>query len=89
MTKHTLSVAQRRKLLYTFRKQCGITQANIGKHCNLSQAMLCQFENGNENLSAEAWISVLTWMSKIITRRLAEIEKTKKMVAKLGARGMT
>lgn len=85
-------LGQRRKLLRAFRKQYGITLTDLGKLAGLSNPMLSQFENGNRDLSAEAWTRVLKAMSDLITedntKRLAEIGKAKETAAKLGAPGL-
>jgi transcriptional regulator with XRE-family HTH domain len=85
-------LSKRRKLLRTFRKQYGITLDELGDLTDLSKSMLSLFENGERDLSLEAWARVLAAMSKLITeddaRRLAEIEKAKQTAEKLGAPGI-
>lgn len=61
----TVPLGQRRKMLRTFRKQYGVTLVEFGQLCNISNPMLSQFENGDRNLSAEAWTRVATAMQEI------------------------
>jgi transcriptional regulator with XRE-family HTH domain len=85
----TIPLSKRRTLLRRFRKQYGITLDELGDLTDLSKSMLSLFENGERDLSPEAWTRVLTTMSNLITednaKRLAEIDKVKETAAKLGA----
>lgn len=85
-------LSKRRKLLRTFRKQYGITLDELGDLTDLSKSMLSLFDNGERDLSSEAWTRVLTAMSNLIAddnaKRLAEIAKAKETATKLGAFGV-
>src|SRR6185437_8861500 len=87
----TVPLHKRRKLLRAFRKQYGITLAELGKVAGVSQPMLSQFERDDRDLSAQAWTRVLGAMARLLTeanaKRAAEIAKAGQTAAKLGATG--
>jgi|HubBroStandDraft_6_1064221.scaffolds.fasta_scaffold624439_2 transcriptional regulator with XRE-family HTH domain len=81
---------ERRKLLRLFRKQNRMSLSALGELAGLSQPMLSQFENGDRDLSEEAWTRVLDAMEKFLLRAnanyKAEIAQAQETAAKLGAR---
>jgi transcriptional regulator with XRE-family HTH domain len=83
---------ERRKLLRLFRKQNRMSLSALGKLAGLSQPMLSQFENGDRDLSEEAWARVLDSMEKFLLTAnenyKAEITKAKETAVKLGVSGL-
>src|SRR5580704_2046878 len=81
---------ERRKLLRLFRKQNRMSLSALGELAGLSQPLLSQFENGDRDLSEEAWTRVLDAMEKFLLRAnanyKAEIAQAQETAAKLGAR---
>ena len=63
-TERTVPPAQQRKMLRKFREQYSVTLVEFGQLCGISNPMLSQFENGNRNLSPDAWARVQAAMEK-------------------------
>jgi transcriptional regulator with XRE-family HTH domain len=82
-----VSLGAKRKLLRRFRKKYGIGLVRFGKLARISQPMLSQFERGDRNLSAEAWVRVLDTIDKLVaegaTARAKEIQGARKVAVKL------
>ena len=55
--------------LRNFRKDAGLSLADIGKACGLSRSTLSRFENGERDLSKDAYNRVLQAIEKFLTKK--------------------
>lgn len=80
---------ERRKLVRDFREQIGMGLVEFGKLAKVSHPMLCQFENGDRDLSAEAWKRVQDAIAKAFPKHRSELEtklsRVEEIVGKLEA----
>ena len=51
------------KIIYNKRKAMGITQADLAKKLGVKQPMVCQYENGEHNMTIETMASILSELS--------------------------
>lgn len=60
---------EQRLLLRELRRNHEITLSELAKVAKVSQPMLSQFERGDRNLSADAWIRTVEAIAKLLTKR--------------------
>src|SRR5690242_18164572 len=75
-----VTLQQRRKTLRQFREEAGLSLEDLGKACGLSRSTLSRFENGERDLSEDAYNRVLEAIEKFLTkkRKALRLEEAKR-----------
>jgi transcriptional regulator with XRE-family HTH domain len=81
-----MSPEECRELFREVRDKTDLTLKELGRRAQLSEAMISQFENGNRDLSEEAWDRVLDAIQEFLTERQEALDSRQARLEKDAAR---